>query len=244
MSIDLDAIPSEVRARLIAVGAQFGSADTLAQADATLQACELYASRLEEHGFIAPDVERLRIARDLLRETGAADEPPASARKLTSIEYVRELREGKTLRQQARAILHIIMQRLTFSPDPVQLEAARSVGSSLDRTQSSRGDAIQLAGQLDQLRATLTMARVERLAANRGGPSLVPRMARVADRLRAITADRKGSEQGDRIDLIDGIIIEHVRDARRAARSAARADSAPEIAAAFELVRLYGPRKA
>jgi hypothetical protein len=242
MSIDLDAIPSDVRARLIAVGAQFGSADTLAQAEATLRACEAYGKRLDEHGFIEADILRLRSARDLLRQTGAADEPPASARKLTSLEYVQAMRDGKTLRQQSRAILHIIMQRLSFSADPVQLEAARSAGISLDRTQSSRGDAVQLAAQLDQLRATLTMARVLTLAAERGGPALCPKMARAADRLRATTGDRKGSELGDRIDLIDGIIIELVRDARRAARSAARTDSSPEIAAAFELAKLYGAR--
>ncbi|MBI5537421.1 MAG: hypothetical protein HY898_32155 [Deltaproteobacteria bacterium] len=240
MSIDLDTIPAEVRTRLIAIGRQFGSADTLSQAEATLQAGAAYGQLLEEHGFVAADLERLREARDALRATGAADEPPASARKLTSLEYVRAMRDGKTLRQQARAILHIIMQRLTFSEDPVQHEAARSVSSSLDQTQSSRGDAVRLAAQLDQLRATLTMARVEAMAAKRGGPGLVPRLAHTAERLRATHADRRGTEQGDRIDLVDGIIVELVRDARRASRSAARALGRPEIAGAFELIRLYG----
>ena len=242
MSLDLDIIPAEMRARLIAVGRQFGSADTLAQAEATIEACAAYGGLLEGHGFVEVDLERLREARDKLRETGAAEEPPASARKLTSIEYVRAMRDGKTLRQQARAILHIIMQRLSFSEDPVQHEAARSVSSSLDQTQSSRGDPIRLASQLDQLRATLTMARVERMASTRGGPALVQRLAQAAERLRGTRADRRGSEQGDRIDLIDGVIVELVRDARRASRSAARALGRPEIAGAFELHKLYGAR--
>lgn len=240
MPIDLDAIPTDVRARLIAIGAQFGSADTLAQANATLDACASFGSLLWEHGFVGSDIERLAEARDLLQATGAADAPPASARKLTSLEFVHALRQGKTLRQQARSILHIVMQRLSFSQDPVEREAARSVSSSLDQTQSSRGDAVRLAAQLDQLRATLTMARVQALAAARGGASLVPELARSADRLLATKHEARSSDQGDRIDLVDGAIIELVRDARRAARSAARALQRPEVASAFELVKLYG----
>jgi hypothetical protein len=237
----LDTIPAEMRGRLIAIGRQFASVDTLAQAEITLQACAEHSGVLQAHGFIEADMDRLRDARDQLRAVGA-DEPPASARKLTSIEYVGALRDGKTLRQQARAILHIIMQRLSFSDDVVQHEAARSVSASLDQTQSSRGDPVRLAAQLDQLRATLTMARVEKMAVPRGGPALVPELRRAANRLRATTADRGGSERVDRIDLVDGVIVELVRDARRAARSAARALGRPEIAGAFELVGLYGAR--
>jgi hypothetical protein len=84
------------------------------------------------------------------------------------------------------------------------------------------------------------MARVQKLAATRGEPGLVPKLGMVADRLRALAAERRGSEQGERIDLLDGIVVELVRDARRAARSAARAQGQPEVAAAFELVKLYG----
>jgi hypothetical protein len=116
MTIDLKSIPADVRTQLIAVGRQFGSADTLAQAEATLRACSSYGKLLEEHGFVAADIAHLREACEQL---SAAGEPPASARKLTSLEYVHAMHEGKTLREQARAILHIIMQRLTVSEDLV-----------------------------------------------------------------------------------------------------------------------------
>lgn len=242
MTIDFDTIPADVRRRLITIGRQFGSADTLAQGEATAAACARHGNLLLNHGFIAEDMTRLREAIEALRATGAADEPPAS-RKLTSREYVLAIREGKTLRLRARAILHIVMQRLGMSADPVEQEAARSVSSSLDQTQSSRGDPIRLAAQLDQLRATLTMARVERLASPRGGSSLVPELANLAERLRAIPAEeRPAPSGGERVDLFDGMIVELVRDARRAARSAARELGRPDVAAAFELICLSGMR--
>jgi len=42
-----------------------------------------------------------------------------------------------------------------------------------------------------------------------------------------------------RLDLVDGLIVELCRAARRAARAAARALGRPEIAKAFELTHLY-----
>ncbi|HQP35060.1 MAG TPA: hypothetical protein PLI95_07775 [Polyangiaceae bacterium] len=238
--MDLEKLPADLRQRLITIGRQFGSADTIAQGEATVAACDRHGPALEAHGFVSADLARLREAIDALRATGAADEPPASARKSTSREYVETVRVGKTLRQQARSILFIVMQRLAASPDSVEHEAARSVSSSLDKTQSSRGDPILLGAQLDQLRATLTMARVDRAAALRGADALVPQLARVAERLRAIPVDTSASPQADAVDLLDGIIVELVRDARRAARSAARTLGRPEVAAAFELVCLSG----
>lgn len=240
-SMDLEKIPADLRQRLITIGRQFGSADTIAQGEATVAACDRHGPALEAHGFVSADLARLREALDALRATGAADDPPASARKSTSRDYVETVRVGKTLRQQARSILFIVMQRLAASPDAVEQEAARSVSSSLDKTQSSRGDPILLGAQLDQLRATLTMARVDRAAALRGADALVPQLARVAERLRAIPTDTPpASPQADAVDLLDGIIVELVRDARRAARSAARTLGRPQIAAAFELVCLSG----
>jgi hypothetical protein len=45
------------------------------------------------------------------------------------------------------------------------------------------------------------------------------------------------------MDLLDGLIADNVRDARRAARAASRALGRPEIARAFELTALYQGRR-
>ncbi len=239
MKIELQNIPIEVRGRLAALGRQFGSPDTLAQAEETLAACDRYGPLLADHGFIASDIQRLRAARDMLRELGVGSDAPISARKQTSIRYVRAMRDGKTLRLRARSILHIVMQRLANSGDPIQVEAARAVSAALEQTGSSRGDPVRLAAQLDQLRAIHTMARVDRAVADRGGPSLVPLLAESAEQLRA-TAHEPRPDDMNSVDFVDGIIVELVRDARRASRSASRSLGQPEVAAAFELVRLSG----
>ena len=239
MTIELMTLPLDVKARMAAIGRQFGSVDTLAQAEDALAACDKYGSLLADHGFVANDIERLSAARQALRQLGVGSDAPVSARKQTSLRYVRALRDGKTLRLRARSILHIVMQRLADTGDGIQIEASRAVSSALEQTGSSRGDPLLLASQLDQLRAILTMARVERAVSDRGGPALVPLLVETADRLHATVREPRPSDTNP-IDVIDGIIVELVRDARRASRSASRTLSRPEIAAAFELVRLSG----
>lgn len=240
MTSPLEQIPAEIRARYATVGLQFGSGDTLAQAEDTLTAYDKFGVFLADHGFIASDVERLMEARRVLRQAGVGLDKTVTARKQTSLKYVQAMRQGKTARQRARSILHIVMQRLACSGDSVQVEASRAVSSTLEQTQSSRGDPVCLAAQLDQLRAVLTMARVDREVADRGGPSAVSVLAESAACLRAAAKNRVPGDAEDPIDFIDGVIVELVRDARRAARSASRTLGRPEIAAAFELVRLSG----
>jgi hypothetical protein len=244
MSFEPTSIPLDVRVRFVSIGCQYGSAATLSQAEETIVAAREHERVLGEHGFTRDDCERLVVARDALVELRDQGEPPSGPRKQTSRAFVRALREGKTVRQRARSILHIIAQRLSYSGDPVQAEAARVVHATLDQTESSRGDAVRLAAQLDQLRAVLTMARVERAVADRGGPEAARLCAAAAERLREAAEDRAGAvsrrDMGDATDVIDGMIVELVRDARRAARSAARTLQQPSLAAAFELMKLHG----
>ncbi len=253
MPLHLDQIAPGARLRYVDLGRQFGCADVAAQAEQTLAAAERFDTAIADHGFIREDVDRLRDALSLLTSKAQCANPERIKNKRTSQAYVEAMRAGKTARQRARSILHIVVQRLVTSGDPIESEAGRAVFATLQQTESSRGEPARLATQLDQLRAALSMPRVDRVAGPRGGPSTERELAVAAEALRLaamIEPHRANSDapslsrrdpELEELDLLCGIIVELVRDARRAARSAARELRLPAIASAFELIKLYGP---
>ena len=70
ITIDLDAFPPAVKLALIAVGEEFGSDDTFAQATQTGQGLEKYGDILRLYGLPLSDGKRLGEAREMLSEAG------------------------------------------------------------------------------------------------------------------------------------------------------------------------------
>ncbi|HQF26670.1 MAG TPA: hypothetical protein PL065_24625, partial [Polyangiaceae bacterium] len=210
MEFAIDHVPVEARARYTELGRQFGCVDTLAQAKLTLLAFERYGDQVARHGFIQLDADRLREVRDLLHQMTLQATDEDGRCKKTSQEYVQAIRGGKDARQRARSILYIIAQRLALCGDFIAAEAARAVVATLQQTESSRGDPFRLAAQLDQLRATLTIPRVDKEAERRGGPDAAQALVHAAEKLRAI-ANRHSVETHVRqpdndFDLLCGMI--------------------------------------
>lgn len=253
MPLQLESIPTAARLHYVDVGRQFGCADVMAQAEQTLSAATRFGDEIASHGFIPEDIGRLRDTAELLTRKMQSGNPERICSKRTSQTYVDAMRAGKTARQRARSILHIVVQRLGSTGDPIASEAARAVSSTLQQTESSRGEPARLASQLDLLRAALSMPRVDRASAPRGGQDAERELASAAEALRRAARIDPELANGDppppsrrdpeleELDLLCGIIVELVRDARRAARSVARAQRNPVIASAFELIKLYGP---
>ena len=245
MSNLLEEIGPEARARYVELGRQFGCADCISQAELALSAVDRFRKQIAPHGFIENDADRLSSAKEALAQQVRA-RGGGRMRKGTSRMYVAAIRRGKDGRQRARSILHIIAQRLAYSGDPIAVEAARAVSATLQQTDSSRGDPVRLAAQLDQLRATLSIPRVDKEAERRGGPATADLLSQSAEQLRAISgaqdpdAAPPSTDETADTDLLCGVIVELVRDARRAARSAAREHNDPQIASAFALTKLYG----
>ena len=247
MPFRLDQVPAEARARYTELGRQFGCTDALAQAEQTLAAYRRFGDAIGAHGFIESDAARLQEASERLTLEVGTETDAIVSMKRTSQEYVGAIRAGKAARQRARSILYIVAQRLAYSGDPIAVEASRAVAATLQQTESSRGDPIRLASQLDQLRATLTIPRVDKQAELRGGLPASEELMMAAERLRKTAAcddpdvAPPSTVETANADLLCGVIVELVRDARRAARSAARAQAQPLVASAFELTKLYGP---
>ncbi|MDC3956016.1 hypothetical protein [Polyangium jinanense] len=242
MPLDTATIAPKARQEYLRIGKQFGSTDTLNQANKTLEALHKYAPALQKHGFNTADGARLSDARDALIAAGIGRVGVAGQRKLTNKGFVTALKEGKSARETARSVLHAGRNDLEEKGDEASADV---IAVALDQTRAAQDDAEKLAVQLDTLRDVLKREDVTAVVHDRGGPDAITRLGIAADALRAAAKEREG--QGtmaatEHLDLIDGIVVTLARSARKAARAAARETKQPALAAAFELTHLYGTR--
>ena len=243
MDLDLSAIPSDVRAAFIKDGARFGSEDTLAQANQTLNAFALHGAKLNDYGFGAADAEELQDARDALITAGVGREAKRTHKKLDTVAYAAAIRDAQGSRLRARAVLKGAKRNLTLAG---KTEAAQKIEVVLHRDSDAADDAEGLAQQLDALQALLKDSVIYGVAKNRGGSKVLPELEAHAEALRE-AAKTKAAPLGtpvetEKLDLLDGIIVSLARLAREAADAAARDLGEPALETAFELSAIYKKR--
>jgi hypothetical protein len=115
MAIDLNALEPAARERLLRVGRQYGSRDTLAQAEQTLTALGAHAAVSTAHGFNASYAAMLAEARPLLEQAGVGREDARSGKKETNLAFISALRAAKAKRARARSILSAVADVLGAS---------------------------------------------------------------------------------------------------------------------------------
>jgi hypothetical protein len=246
MAFDFSALSPEGRAGYIRIGRQWGSDDTLDQANKTLKALERYGAELVRHGFATEDAVMLRDARDGLVEEGVGRAGEVGVKKVTSKTYVDAIQTGKSQRESARSILSGVARVLRDRGGAD--DTVRTITTALEQTRTAEDDADKLAGQLTTLREPLTNAVVATAAENRGGPQAVAALNTQIEALRAAAKERAtgpGTPAAtERLDILDGIIISLARAARKAARAASKRLGTPAMLVEFELSHLYSPRPA
>lgn len=246
MPLDLSALSPEAREAYVVVGRQFGSADTVAQANQTLKGIAEHGAELTIHGFAIEDGARLAEAREALVAAGADRVGAVGEKKITNANLAEAIREGKKQRESARSILENTLRALTEAGGEAGKAGATVIRAALQQTRSVGADGGKLADQLEVLVGALSDPSVLPLASGRGGPAATMTLLGAASTLRAAAAERAGAPgtptETERIDLLDGIIVALARGARKAARAAAKRLGTPALAADFELNKLYGPR--
>jgi len=244
-TLDFSTLSPHARADYVSLGRQFGSSDTLQQANQTLQGITEHGAELLQHGFVAADSQRLLDARDSLVTAGVGRNEARDGKKVTNAELVAAWKSGKAGRENARTVLENTRRALYEKAGPVEQAAVQQVDVALSQSSNAGSEAGKLADQLDLLRGALIEPTVAGEAATRGGPDAVAKLTSGALALRAAIAARTGvpgtPAETEHLDLIDGIIITLARHARKAARAAAKRLGQPALAAKFELSRLYGP---
>jgi hypothetical protein len=240
MALDLSKVPQAARERYVEMGKRFGSELTLRQADHTLDGLDRHAGTLAGFGFSYGDGARLKEARDLLLQAGIGREPQAGERKRTSTEMMQAMQRAKAARKRGQAILLAVLDHIEELGLSAKRPALLGVAAQI---RSSGEDAELLGQQLDLLRATFSGPDIAKAASDRGGPESVRELEEAAKVLREAAEVSRSSPsilpESERLDLLDGIIIELVRGARRSARAAASALGQPALARDFDLVHLY-----
>ncbi|MDI3291119.1 hypothetical protein [Polyangium sp. 15x6] len=241
MPINLETIPKTRRLTLIRLGEQFGSQDTLDQANQTLGAYEKHAPPLRMSGFGAKHAAELAGARDGLVEAGVGREAAKGKKKVTGEAYVKAYNQAATARINARTVLAGVKEDLEASGESE--EATATVAAALRQTRSAAKKAEPLAQQLALLADTLKHPAVAAMAADQGGPeALVDVQASIPVLRKADQEDVGGRGtpvETETLDLLDGIIVQLVRRARRAALAASKRLGNPAMAEAFKLDKLY-----
>ncbi|UQA58644.1 hypothetical protein [Polyangium aurulentum] len=246
MAIDLDKIPQPLRGKLIHLGEQYGSQDTLDQANQTLAAYKTHADALKGSGFAPQHAKELEAARDGLANAGVGRQNARGRKKVTGKAYVDAMNRAQSARMNARAVLMGVKEDLEGSAELDAPAVERDVEAVLKQTRAAPDKAEPLAQQLAQLAGMLKSEAVMAAAAEQGGAeALAAAEAAIAELRKADQEDVGGRGtpvETETLDLLDGIIVRHVRRARRAAEAAARRLGNPALVEAFKLDKLYRSR--
>lgn len=244
MSI-VDDLSPESRQDYLLIGRQFGSRDTQAQGNKARNALVKYGAVIAPFGYPTADADRLGAVLAEQTAAGVGRESEKTAKKVTNKAFVSASGAAKIGRRQARTVLESARRPLRESKTGQQ--AVADIDSVLERTQRSGANPLLLAQQLELLHGALSDPTIAAAAADRGGPQALAQLELALPTLRAADADRAGTRgtpaETELIDVLDGMIVTLVRDARRAARAAAEALGQPAIAKAFELDELYSSRR-
>jgi hypothetical protein len=231
----------------IRIGRRYSSASTLAQANQTLSAASKHAAELALHGFGPADLQRLTDARDALEAAGAGRGGDARARMDARRAHREALRRARTQRASARSVLTATARDLRETGGPEAEEAARAITTALQQTSRAPMEAAEaLVQQLTALEAVLTLPPVVAASADRGGPASLSALQEAREALRSADRERPGTrgtpEATERLDLLDGVVVELTRQARRAARGAAVQLGTPALLSEFALMHLQQGR--
>ena len=243
MALDIDGMSPEAHAYYLAIGERHTTPDVLAQADMSLAGLVLYAAFLAPCGFGAEDGEDMLEGRAVARAEESGGAQTATDRKATTLNAADVIDAAKQRRQDAITILKGTKR---VSRQRGNKNAMSLVTSALSKTSALIDDSA-LPAQLAVLQVALQDPALAEVVAGRGGPECAADLATMQPTVRAALSDRTSAPvitaAAQRRDILDGILVTLARQARAAARRAARKHGQPAIAAAFELIHLEPKRR-
>lgn len=242
MTFDPKTISPEAKSAFIALGRTFGSEDTLAQAQLTQNAYTHHGPALADHGYSADDAAELVDYTNALLSATADRHSARAGKQMHGSVYVDTVQTGRNLRTRAISVARSTKTALLKVGGEGEKAAAGSIQSVLHLCAELPGDGDALASQLEQFVPLFKNATIAAAAQNRGGPPLIQEIEAAVPALRAAavasSTPRGTPSQTELLDLLDGLIVENCRAARRAARSASRELGEDAIAKTFELTAL------
>lgn len=241
---DIEALSASRKMRAERIGRGFASGNVLVQGKETLLAYGIHGEKLAAVGFTPAQKEELEactsaLEQAILHRLDTKDEGKGTAKVLAGARS-----GGKQARLVAKAVVEGALVELRHSSDPAVLAAVGAAEGTLGGLRSTGADSQHLLIQLHSLQNALKLEPIATHTAAAGGPQALAMVtAAIAEIRKAESEHRKGiptTEEQRRIDVLDGLVVEWVRLARKAARAAATLTGDSSIAKAFELDHLYG----
>lgn len=240
-----DLLSPTIRSKYIVIGRKFGSDRTYAQGVETYNGAMTHAAALKAYGFSPAKANRLGEATDALKALGGDRElARLAAGQGTDARHAAQA-AGKAARRKASSVMELALDELRLAGfETVAADAERV----LRQTTSSGSDLSLLDRQLETLTGAFTSPEMSELTDDAGGPEALEALTNARQMLapvlgRGRTHAGNTPIETERLDILDGIIVELCRQARAASRKAAIALAQPAMAKAFELDVLYGRKK-
>ena len=243
MGLNISQFSPLAKERYIKIGRQFGSDATLAQGLKTHKAYQENAKELNANGFHSKDAKSLEDACVSLREAGVGRDEAKVIKKVQTEMSKESLKIGRLVRELTRNTLDGVFDDLFMLDSPEQGQWISEVEAALNATSRAEDDADALAGQLALLQKVMERKGIDTLVKARNGDHVLDRLKKSIAQLHE-TANkgrlRPGTpEHTEHLDLLDGVIVQLVRRARKVAQTIAKEKSHPAFADLFALDRLY-----
>lgn len=248
--MDLNQYVGKRREDLVRLGRLWGSLTIKEQTNAILALLRENEEILAKYGILALDREELEALAGFYPQELEERTDKKLGNTLTSRTLREVVQTAHTARRGSRSLLEIVGNRLNGrdvsgdDPDAVRQERLQ-VEAALQSTSRKLNDAQGTHAQLLTLSKCLALPITARIAAPRGADRL---QAALSTSLTALTSAIDDMQQltttsalTERLDLIDGLIVERLREISHAAKNAAKEEGRPQLAHAFRLSLLYGP---
>jgi hypothetical protein len=242
--MDVNTVTGARRAKLIKMGKGWGSPQVKAQANMFLGSFKTHQTTLERHGLLSEDVVELAGWVAMYPEQQEEREDKQLGNKLTSRLLQSLMKEAESARRLGRLRLGEAEPRLK-AVEGEENKALQQVQEVLSKTaRKPQDDPGALAAQLRLLAGALRLAEVLEIARRRGGEEALAGLERAEAALSEAVAEMEQrtstKAQTEALDLLDGLIVERLREIGRVAKEAAKREGSPALAEAFQMKLLYG----
>jgi hypothetical protein len=241
--MSLEDIKGPRRQALIKLGLRWASPLVKAQANAFLGQLQTHQPTLETYGLVPEDVVELAGWEAQYPEQMGEREDKQLGNKLTSRLLKALLVDAGAARTRGRVRLKEAEPRLA-SAEGEGSQALHHVQEALQKTsRKPKDDPEAMASQLRLLAGALALTAVMDVVRPRGGEAALAALEKSAEAISQAVADMaqrtSTTALTERLDLLDGLIVERLREIGRVAKEAAKETGSPALAEAFLLKHLY-----
>lgn len=239
----LAVLTPEARVEAIDVGSQFNKDEVLSQISASQAAYARSGAELAQHGFTAEDAAELAELEDAVRS--ATDERTAAnlTTRAERVAYRRLVTQAKGAVKNGISVLHNLAATVARKPDPANPTAAAQLSAALALAGPVGRSYARISDQLDMLLKAFTDIGIAKAGESRGGPEAKAKLEharRELDAGRPANLASNGTPAETQAqNLLEGLAVQYLRAARKAARAAADRLGDPVLAQAYELQFLY-----